>query len=342
MITALFALILTACGGGKSDGGSAGGGDKGGDTGSGDVATGDGEVIKMKLGHANPPGDPKDVSANKFAELVNERSEGRVEVEVYSGGTLGDWRELVEGLSLGQNEIVLESIGTMNAYSDFANIDAVPYIYRDFDHFTKVWNGEIGQEIMDKVGADSNIKILGPQYRGGRIVTSKRPFSNLEEVKGLDIRAPGIDIYIETWKQLGANPTPMALTEVYTGLQQGTVEAQENPLANSYDFGFHEVAPYLIMTNHVYSASVFMFDQDYFDALPADIQEIIEQAAKDAAEFRGQYVLDIEEEYLQKYIDDGAEVIYPDEESLRGAFDGFLEEKFPYLAETVERIIAVE
>src|SRR5690606_32619273 len=120
-------------------------------------------------------------------------------------------------------------------------------------------------------------------------------------VKGLNIRAPGIEVYIETWKHLGANPTPMALTEVYTALQQGTVEAQENPLANSFDFGFHEVAPYLVLTNHVYSATVFMFNKDYFNNLPADIQEIIEQAAKEAAEYRSQYVLDVEAEYLQKY-----------------------------------------
>ncbi|NEU32632.1 DctP family TRAP transporter solute-binding subunit [bacterium LRH843] len=330
IVFALLSLLLVGCGG-KEAGGEA----------EGEKASEE-KVYKMKLGHANPPGDPKDVSANYFADLVNERSDGRIQIEVFPGGTLGDWRELVEGLSLGQNEIVIESIGTMNAYSDFANIDAVPYLYRDFDHFTKVWKGEIGKEIMDKVGADSNIQILGPQYRGGRIVTSKKPFSNLEEIKGLDIRTPGIDMYIETWKRLGANPTPMALTEVYTGLQQGTVQAQENPLANSYDFGFHEVAPYLIMTNHVYSASVFMFDQDYFNALPEDLQEIIKVAAEEAADYRGQYVLDIEEEYLQKYIDDGVEVIYPEDTEIIAAFDGFVEEVFPYLSETVERIRAVE
>lgn len=335
MLACSFLLIAAACSSSDTGGGGASGGDSG-------SAGADGEVITMKLGHANPPGDPKDVAANYFADLVNERAEGRVKIDVYNGGSLGDWRELVEGLKLGQNEIVIESIGVMNAYSDLANIDAVPYIYRDYDHFMNVWKGEVGQEILEKVGADADLKVMAPQFRGARIVTSKRPFTNLEELKGLDIRAPGIDMYIETWKHLGTNPTPMAITEIYTGLQQGTVEAQENPMANSFDFGFHEIAPYLVMTNHAYSATVFMFDQGYWDALPADLQEIIEEAALEAAAYRSQYVLDIEEEYMQKYIDAGAEVIYPDVEEFMAHFDGFVEEKFPYLSEYVERIIAVE
>src|SRR5690625_2546687 len=144
VVSALFALLLAGCGGnGEAEeapsadqNGSEESAERADTTDSPEADAADDEVYKMKLGHANPPGDPKDVAANYFADLVNERADGRIEVEVYAGGTLGDWRELVEGLSLGQNEIVIESIGTMNAYSDFANIDAVPYIYRDFDHFT--------------------------------------------------------------------------------------------------------------------------------------------------------------------------------------------------------------
>ncbi|MBB4827053.1 TRAP-type C4-dicarboxylate transport system substrate-binding protein [Sporosarcina luteola] len=195
---------------------------------------------------------------------------------------------------------------------------------------------------MEKVGEESNIKVMGAMYRGGRIVTSKKPFTTPEEVKGLKIRVPAIEMYLETWKELGASPTPMGITEIYTGLQQGTVDAQENPMTNSYDFGFPEVAPYLIVTNHSYNPSVFMMDRKKFGEFPEDIQKLIEEAAQDAADYRSQYVVDIEEDYLQKYIDDGREVIYPDNEAFEQVFDGFIEEKFPYLVDYVERIKAVE
>lgn len=300
------------------------------------------QVYKMKLGHANTEGDPNDVAANYFADLVNERAGGRVEIEVYPGGTLGDWRELIEGLHLDQNEIVIESVGTLNAYSDLANIDAVPYLYKDVDHFMNVWQSDVGKEILEQVGEDADLKLLAPQYRGARIVTSSKRFENLDELKGLNIRAPGIEMYIETWNQLGANPTPMALTEVYTGLQQGTVEAQENPVVNSYYFGFYDVNDYLIMTNHVYSATVFMFADDYFNGLPEDIREIIEEAALEAGEYRSNYVLDIEEEYVGKFEEQGVEVIYPDLEPFHAAFDGFVDEHFPYLVEYTDRILEID
>lgn len=300
------------------------------------------KVIVMKLASANPVGDIKDLTAKKFAEYVGEKTKGRVKVEVYSGGTLGDWREAIEGLGLGVNEIVLESIGGLDAYSKLANIDAIPYIFRDYEHFNKVWNGSIGLEIMDKVGQEGHFKILGPMYRGARIVTSKKKFENLAELKGLKIRAPNIQVYIKTWQSLGAAPTPLALTETFTALQQGTVDAQENPTIESYGHGFYDVAKYLILTNHVYSADMFIFNDQYFNNLPKDIQSAVEESAKDAAKWRNEFALKSEAEYVQKFKDKGCTVVTPKVEEFRTQLNDFTEKEFPYLVDYVNRIKAVK
>lgn len=302
----------------------------------------DDQVIVMKLASANPTGDIKDLTAKKFAEIVAKKTNGKVKVEVYSGGTLGDWREAIEGLGLGVNEIVLESIGGLDAYSKLANVDAVPYIYRDYDHFIKVWYGDIGKEILDKVGQEGHFKILAPMYRGARIVTSQKEFTNLAELKGLKIRAPNIQVYIKTWQTLGAAPTPLALTEVFTALQQGTVEAQENPIIESYGHGFYDVCKFLILTNHVFSADMFIFNDKYFNNLAPDIQKAIEESAKEAAQWRNELALKSEAEYVQKFKDKGCTVIEPNREEFIAQFSNFTEKEFPYLVEYVNRIKAVK
>ncbi len=305
------------------------------------VVSADGTIV-MKLANANPPGDVKDLAAQKFAELVNEKTGGRVQIKVYSGGQLGDWRDTIEGLGLGIDEIVIESLGTLQAYSDYANIDAVPYLYNDYEHFMGVWDSSLGDKILQKVGDAGNFSLFGPMYRGVRITTSKKEFSTLDEIKGLKIRVPNIQVYVKTWEALGATPTPVALTETFTALQQGTVDAQENPIIASYNFGFYDVAPYLILTNHVYSTDLFIFDRDYFNSLPQDIQEAIKEAANETATWRSEYTLEIENEFIQKFKDQGVEVVHPDLIQIRKQFDGFVNDYFPYLDQWVEEIKAVK
>ena len=166
-------------------------------------------------------------------------------------------------------------------------------------------------------------------YRGAREVTSKKKFTTPDELKGLKIRVPSQQIYIDTWNVLGASPTPLALTETFTALQQNTVEAQENATIESYGFGFYDVCDYLIKTNHVYSTDVFTFNRDYFNKLPQDIQEALEKAAKEASDYRTQMSLDMETEYEQKFKDKGVEVVDIDTEPFKAKFDGFLDEYYP-------------
>jgi len=299
------------------------------------------EQLVLKLANASAIGDERHESLLKFAELVDEKSNGTVKIEVYSGGTLGSWRETIEGLEPGIVQIVCESIGTLEAYSPTASIDAYPYLYRDIDHYLKVMNSEIGQGLLDTVSQESGLIIMGPSYRGARVMTTNKKVENADDLKGLKIRAPGIQIYIKTWEYLGASPIPMDTTEIYTGLQQGTVEGQENPVLYSYGNAFYDVCDYLILSNHVFSTDVFIFDEDYFNSLPKDVQKILEEAAIEAGDYRTQLVIEREQETIEKFKEKGVEVIEPDIESFKAKLTDFSKE-FPNLTELVEKIQSYE
>jgi tripartite ATP-independent transporter DctP family solute receptor len=297
--------------------------------------------ITMKLALATPSGDIRDLVCQKMAALAKEKSNGNIIIEVYSGGQLGDWRDAIEGLSMGMNEVVLESLGTLDAFSDMANIDAVPYLYRNVDHFNKVWFGPIGEKILKTVGEQGNFKLIGPMNRGVRVVTSKVPFKNLAELKGLKLRVPNIQVYIETWKTLGASPTPLAMTETFTALQQNTVVAQENPILLSYGYSFYDVCKYLIETNHVYSADMFIFNKQYFEKLPADAQKILTEACIEAARWRNAEILKVEADFKNKFKEKGVTIITPDLTEFIKSFDGFVDKVFPKLVPWVTEIRAL-
>lgn len=301
----------------------------------------DESTLVLKLANASSIGDERDQSLHKFAELVEEKSAGKVKIEVFSGGTLGGWRETIEGLRPGVVQIVCESLGTLEAYSSTASIDAYPYLYRDVDHYSRVMASEIGEELLDTIGKESGFVLMGPSNRGARIMTTNKRVENADDLKGLKIRAPGIQMYIKTWQYLGASPTPMDTTEIYTGLQQGTVDAQENPVLYSYGNAFYDVCDYLVLSNHVYSTDVFIFDKEYFDSLPEDIQDILRESAVEAGNYRTELVLKTEQETIKKFEEEGLEIIEPNVESFKAKLTNFSQE-FPNLTELVEKIQSFE
>ncbi|MEL7649481.1 MAG: TRAP transporter substrate-binding protein [Sedimentibacter sp.] len=299
------------------------------------------ETMVFKLANGSAIGDERDQSLQEFARLVDEKSGGTMKVEVFSGGSLGTWRDTIEGLEPGIVQIVCESIGTLEAYSPTASIDAYPYLYRDYDHYKKVMESEIGEQLLATVGQEGGFVIMGPSYRGARVVTSNKKFESADQLKGLKIRAPGIQMYIKTWEYFGASPVPMDPSEIYTGLQQGTVDAQENPVMYNYGSAFYDVCDYLIMTNHVMSTDVFIFNDDYFNGLPEDVQKVFKEAAKEAGNFRTQLVLDKEAATVKLMEEKGMEVIYPDVASFQAKLADFSKE-FPNLTELVDKIHAVK
>jgi len=290
-----------------------------------------------KIALQTAPGDLTYESMELFCKELEEKSQGRIKTELY-GGTLGDWRDVIEGLSFGMCDIFMESVGTLDAWAPSANIDAVPYLYSGYDHFIKVWDSDFGEEMREAIGKEGGFKIMGSMYRGARITTSKKPMQTLNDFKGFKLRAPNIQVYIETWKRLGATPTPLAITETFTAIQQGTVEGQENSLLDSYNYAFYDVCDYVIKTNHVYSQHVFIMDRDKYESLPADIQQIINDAAWVASKHKNEGMLELEAEYEEKFKEHGCTIIEVDVPSFMAVFDGFVEDTFPSLTPWADKI----
>jgi tripartite ATP-independent transporter DctP family solute receptor len=308
----------------------------------GGVAAAADKPIVLRLAHINAASDPKQKEAEKFKELVESKTGGRVKVEIYGAGVLGDVREIIEGLQLGTDEVVIEGFGTIAAYTKLSLLDLVPFMFRDRAHFDKVWEGQLGKQLLAEAGSQSKMKLFGPSYRGVRVTTSTKRFTNLKELKGLKIRVPADDMSVKTWQALGATPTPMAMTEVLTGLQQGTVDAQENPPILSYNFGLADVCKNLIRTDHRWSADVFMMDQAYFEKLPKDVQTAVVEAGDEAARYTSKLITDGEGENLKKWTQAGATIVTPELGEFRAATDGLVKKSFPALSDWVEKIKAVQ
>ncbi len=275
-----------------------------------------------------------------FADKVAELTDGRVKVTPYGGAALGTTTEVLEGMAAKVADVCVESVGTLAPFTQLANIDAMPYMYTGgFEHFSKVWASDLGHEILQKVGDDGGFKLMGACYRGARVVTATKKMETVDDFKGFKLRAPNLEMYVKTWQWMGAAPTPLAMGEVYTALQQHTVEGQENSIIDSSNYSFQEICKYWILTNHVYSANTVIMDKAYFDSLPEDIQAAVQEAAEYAAAQESQAVVDNEaakRAELEK--DFGVEFVEVDNAAFGEKFVGFAEENFDYLADWANAI----
>lgn len=325
----MAASLLTACGGGsKAPAGS-----------SGDKGASSGEASYTWKMHLNSTeGDNAYDMGALFAKKVGELTNGRVKVELYGGASLGSTSEVLEGMSVGVADIAVESVGTLATFTPLANIEAMPYMFNSYDHFMKVWYSDLGDEIKNTVGDAAGFKLMGAAYRGPRIVTATKEMKTVEDFKGFKLRAPNLEMYIKTWQWLDAAPTPMAMNEVYTALQQKTVEGQENPMVDSLNYAFDEVCDYWIKTNHVYGCNVVIMDKNYFNGLPSDIQEAVIEAAnyagKEISEAQAEKDAKAEEELKSL----GKNVIEVDNAAFAEHFKDFAATNYPDFADWVARI----
>lgn len=322
MLALLMVLSLVACGGSSEPAA----------TDEGSEASGE-ETYVLKMHMTYGPTDPAYKSAEKFAEIVTEKTGGKVTFELYPSSSLGVTQDCLEGLSMRACDVVYDSMASLSTWSEKANIEAAPYMYSGVDHFRAVWEGEVGETIRNAVSEEAGLKIMGCSLQGIRVTTSNVPIKSVEDVKGLKIRVPTIDIYLKTWQWLGAATTPLAGSEIFTALQQGTVDAQENAYPTCVGLSLQECSKYVTETNHCYSMAVFVMDQKFFDSMPAEYQAAIEEAAIEAGKVCTDLIVASADEAKQKFIDAGAEIFEVDISEWQAAMDGFMEENYPNLVE---------
>ncbi len=222
------------------------------------------------------------VAIDVFAKEVEKRTHGRYKIQNFYSGSLGGERESIEAVQLGTQELTFSSTGPVPNFVPEARILDIPFLFRDKAHARAVLDGPIGQEMLAKFDS-KGFKALAWGENGVRHMTnSKRAVNTPDDLKGLKMRTMENPVHVAAYKGLGIITTPMAFPEVFTALQQGTVDGQENPLSVIMASKFDQVQKYLTLTGHVYSPAIFLMNKAAFDKLSADDKKNFIDAAKEA------------------------------------------------------------
>jgi tripartite ATP-independent transporter DctP family solute receptor len=254
----------------------------------------------IKLGTVWSDGHPGTMGARKFAELVNAKTGGAVEVRVFPNSQLGSEREMFEGIRLGNIEMGYIAGNVIENIVPEASLPSLPYLFSSFEQAFKVEDGPVGQAISARILKSAGARTLGFFATGFRQTAAKRPLRSIADFKGLKIRTPESPLLVATFKLLGANPTPLPFGELYTAIQTNVVEAAESPPGVLDGAKIFEVAPYLVRTSHIYSSGHILINDGFFGKLTPAVQKVIVEAGKEAQDYQRKLVVEVEGSIIQK------------------------------------------
>ena len=320
ILSLAMVLSLVACGGSSDSSAPA-------DDGAAEEST---EVITLRASSSTAPTHPYNVGLEKFAELVAERTNGQIKIDIFPSAQLGDERANIEDLQMGTLDIAVSSTGPLgNFVEDFLILD-LPYLFSNYEHAHAVLDGEVGEGLKAQL---TDLGIVGGAFweNGFRHMTnSKLPINTPADCAGLKLRCMENQAHIAAFSALGMDPTPMAWSEVFTALQQGVIDGQENPIAVIYSNAVYEAQAHLAITNHVYSAAMILFSQATMEKLTAEQQQILLDAAQEVAAYERSLCEDGEAEQIAEMESKGLQVTYPEiapfQDALADVYSQFAEQ----------------
>ncbi|WP_428909483.1 TRAP transporter substrate-binding protein [Niallia sp. Krafla_26] len=266
------------------------------------------EIFVIKAGHAAAKEHFAQSSFEKFKDLVESRSNGRIKVEIYPAGELGGEREMLEQVLLGELTMIAPASAPLDAASKYMAVWDLPYLFNDRETAHKVLDGEVGQAVLDSL-SNKGLKGLVYWENGFRHLTNNiKPITSVEDLTGIKMRTLENPMQIKAWSLLGTNTTPIAFTELYGALETKSVDAQETPLSLMYSSKFHEVQKYLTLTGHTYSPWPVVMNKEFYDQLPEDLQKVVMDAAIETREYNRELSKQDEETSLQLLKQEGMEV----------------------------------
>ncbi|GAB2698575.1 TRAP transporter substrate-binding protein [Paenibacillus thermoaerophilus] len=268
---ALLGTILAACGGGADkapDNGGAAGGDSG-------------PKYTFRLAETHPGDYPTTLGDKKFAELVKERTNGRIQIDVFPSAQLGEEKSVIEQVQLGAIEFTRVSTGALAAFNNQFGVFSLPYIFDNDDHLWRFLDSNEGTKLLDSLES-SRMKGLAYYSSGARHFYATKPIKKVEDLKGLKIRVQQNKINMDLITALGASPTPMAYGEVYSSLQTGVIDGAENNYPSYYSSKHYDVAKNLILDQHQRVPEVLLISKTVWDKLSQADKDIIKQAALDS------------------------------------------------------------
>ncbi|HEX2215443.1 MAG TPA: TRAP transporter substrate-binding protein [Xanthobacteraceae bacterium] len=279
---------------------------------------------EVKLGHVGEPGSLFDRTSQEFAKRANEKLAGKANVTVFGSSQLGGDTELLKKLKLGTVDLALPST-VMSSQVAMFGLFEMPYLVKDRDHMARI-RDEILMPTMAPAALKEGYRIIGVWENGERHITnSKRPIVKPEDLQGIKLRTPQGKWRVKMFQAYGANPSPMKFSEVFTALQTGVMDGQENPFAQIYPAKFYEVQKYLSLTGHVYTPAYLTAGRSW-ERLPADVRKILEDVAKEMQPVALKTAAEMDGELLNKLKQAGMQVNEADKEAFIKASDAIYQE----------------
>lgn len=301
------------------------------------------EPTKLKWAHVYETSEPYHTESVWAAEEIKKRTDGRFEIDVYPASSLGKETDINQGLTLGTVDMIIS--GPSFAARNYPRIGIAyyPFIFKDADHQAAYAKSDVFKELADEYQDQTGIKMTAYTYYGARHTTSNKPFTNCAGMKNLKIRVPDVPAYMATPKACDANPTPIAFAEVYLALQNGTVEAQENPLTTIEAKKFYEVQDNIMLTGHIVDGLVTQIGPHVWNQLSDEDKQIFEEVTQEAAARATQKIKDREAALVQEFKDKGINIVEVDRQSFVDAvLENVTPESLGYSREDYDRITALQ
>jgi tripartite ATP-independent transporter DctP family solute receptor len=243
------------------------------------------QPVTIRLGHVGFPGSLFDIVGNKFAQDVNQALKGRVEMRVFHSSQLGSDEQMIKGIRVGAPEMQIPST-VMSTVDQRYGVFEMPYLIVNRAHIKKAVESKAVQKALFEPLPGRGIRVLGVWENGFRHITNNvRPIVRPEDLKGIKLRVPGGVWRVKMFQAYGANPSPMPFAEVYSAMQSGVMDAQENPFTQIFSAKFQEVQKFLSLTGHVYTPAFLIVSEDFWKKQPKDIQDTIARIAWAAGDF---------------------------------------------------------
>jgi len=241
--------------------------------------------MKVKLGVVTKPGSAQNIAAEKFKELIEQRSNGNIKIQIFHSASLGNETEILQQVQMNTVQMAIITGGPFDTFDPIVRVVNYPFLFKSNEQADQILDGPFGAQILKSLES-SGFKGLCFSENGFRNLTNnKRPVKSPEDVKGLKIRVMASTIHKAIWQDLGANPTPMPWP-IYTELEQGVIDGQENPLWVMEVYKFYEIQKYMTLTRHVYSFHIDVASLKWWKTLDSKTQDMIQKAMYEAAVFQ--------------------------------------------------------
>lgn len=283
--------------------------------------TDDGETYTIRYSHNISPDTALGRAAEAFKEEVETESNGRLEVEIFPSLQLGSMREQAEQVQFGGAEMSMQGTSVLSPFTEDIQLLDLPFLFPTDEDMWRITQSEIGDELLETI-SDAGLKGLAIWGLGAKHFTNdEKPINGPEDIQGMSFRVMPSPLFIGQFEAWGANPTPIEFGELYNALQQGVVTGQDNDIETTYTQRFHEVQNYMTISSHNWLNYIVFANEEWFDGLPADLQEIITTATRNAGNMHHELRVSEEAELLENIIADGTEVNELPEEGRQAFID---------------------